>query len=661
MNFPNLESEQESNIQSCSVVYTDRPLEQPAKWGQPQEPEHLIRKITRRIHQSLELQTILQTTVDDVRQFLITDRVVIFRFESADSGVVAVESVDEAWNALLGMTVRDPGFAGLIANADSQGRVLAITDVATAELSPCYVDLLTQFQVRANLVLPICQDQQLWGLLVAHHCQAAREWQEAEIELLQELAVQAAIAIKQSELYHQVQQLNNTLEHQVQERTHQLQQSLDFAAVVKRITDRVRNSLDEGHILQTAVQEMVSVLKVDYCAAAIYNPERTAATVKYEFTFADLPPALEQILQVADTPRVHQRLLGGEHFAAYSQGHSVGLHSAETGDMACPDLFDQYAAKLLYPIFLERPCDCSTEFCSTHQVDHLLPDTIGYLVVIDQNYHVFNQVEIKLVKQVANQCAIAIRQARLYQAAQAQVKALERLNQLKDNFLSTVSHELRTPVASMKMAIQMLKVSLTQTNPAPSDKTDRYLRILHDQCDREIALIDDLLALQRLEADIQPFQPTTIELKSWLTQVIQPFYERTQARQQHLQLQLPSTLPPLTSDPTCLERILMELLDNACKYSPIGATITIGERVDNDIICLTVTNSGISIPADELPQIFDKFHRVPSSDLWGQSGTGLGLALADRLTKHIGGSMHVSTDSEETCFTVRLPLIGLEQ
>ncbi len=84
---------------------------------------------------------------------------------------------------------------------------------------------------------------------------------------------------------------------------------------------------------------------------------------------------------------------------------------------------------------------------------------LGDLWVFKEKEEIFNDQEIRLVQQVANQCAIAIRQARLYQQAQIQVKALEELNHLKDDFLSTVSHELRTPIANMKMAIQMLKLS----------------------------------------------------------------------------------------------------------------------------------------------------------------------------------------------------------
>lgn len=623
---------------------------------QQTERERLISKITRRIHQSLDLPEILNTTVADVRQFLQTDRVIVFRFETDWSGVVEVESVDNGWQPILGTRIKDPCFSTAYQDISERDLSRAVDNIATAGLAPCYVELLTQFQVKANLVLPIIQGHKLWGLLIAHHCRSPRNWHSLEVELLKELATQVAIAIQQSELYHQVQTLNANLEQQVRERTQQLEQSLNFAAVLRRISDRIRDSLEERQILQTAVRELVSALKVDYCCAVLYTPSRTRATVHYEFTHAELGSAIGQVLDVADTPKVHQRLLSGEHFEAYDNGHVDYLQTPENGDLACPTLFERFAAKLLCPIFLDSAsCEpgaasVAPGFCGME------PGAIGYLAVIDQTYHLFTDAEIKLVTQVASQCAIAIRQARLYQASQAQVEALEKLNRLKDDFLSTVSHELRTPMASMKMAIQMLNLSLNQGNSAPSEKTVHYLNILNTQCEQEIRLINDLLDLQHLESGVQALTPTQIQFQDWLHQLLHPFYEQSKTRQQTLQVNLAPDLPLLHCDASCLERILLELLENACKHSPPGATIQLQTWAEMRTLHLRVCNSGVEIPAEEIPYVFDRFYRVPSRDPWKQRGTGLGLALVKKLVSHLNGSIQVESTAERTCFTVEIPL-----
>lgn len=141
---------------------------------------------------------------------------------------------------------------------------------------------------------------------------------------------------------------------------------------------------------------------------------------------------------------------------------------------------------------------------------------LGDLWLINQSDDTFNELEIRLVQQVASQCAIAIRQARLYGAATAQVEELERLNRLKDDFLNTVSHELRTLMASIKMATSMLEIVLKQAGvlDAQPNRAAQYLQILRHECQREIGLINDLLDLSRLDAGTERLNLTALNLST---------------------------------------------------------------------------------------------------------------------------------------------------
>jgi len=618
------------------------------------ERERLISQIALRIRQSLDLSEILNTTVADVRQFLQADRVLIYQFEPNWQGIVVVESVGADWMSVLDTTIRDPCFGEQYIRDYQQGRIRSIDDIYADSLTPCHVEFLSQFQVCASLVLPILRGDQLWGLLIAHHCQKPRHWQDLEVKLLQDLATQVGIAIQQSELYYQVQTLNARLEGKVQKRTAQLVQSLEFAAALKRITDRLRDFLDEHHILETAVQELVQVLQVDYCGAAMYSADQTTATIAFEAARVPLPSATDHVLLVADAPAIHAHLLRGDCFEAYDRGQRVSLEAEATGDLACPDLFERLAAKLLCPIMLDAAIYAPEECESAMPVSLPYADlgTLGYLVIVHQTDRQFSQAEIHLVTQVANQCAIAIRQARLYQAARSQVEVLAKLNHLKDDFLSTVSHELRTPMTNMRMAIRMLSLTI---NPE-ADRTARYLQILTDQCEREISLINDLLDLQRLEAGGQSPIIMPIQLHAWVNNLVQPFQERFAQRQQQFQLQITPNLPILSTDPSGLERILVELLSNACKYSPAHAKILLSVlRQDNGVL-FQVCNSGAKISQEELPRIFDKFYRIPSHDPWKEGGTGLGLALVRKLVHHLRGTMQVNSDDNSTCFQILLPI-----
>lgn len=154
------------------------------------------------IAQSQSLDTILHTAVEEGRKILQTDRVLIYRFQAEGSGVVVVESVGSNWTSILNSTLDDSCFANFWAEAYNQGDFRAIEDIDTPDIQPCDLEFLAQFQVRANLVVPILQNQgmpqansqkPLWGLLMAHHCSSDRSWQPLEVKLLQHIAMQVAI------------------------------------------------------------------------------------------------------------------------------------------------------------------------------------------------------------------------------------------------------------------------------------------------------------------------------------------------------------------------------------------------------------------------------------------------------------------------------------
>ncbi|MBE9160172.1 EAL domain-containing protein [Nodosilinea sp. LEGE 06152] len=190
---------------------------EPWQPGAPQvqhqsESERIVAAVTQRIRQSLDLNEILQTTADEVRQLFEVDRVVIYRFEPDWSGLVAVESLAAGSPSILGFHVMDTCFQTTHAAYYQQGNTRAIENIETVGLKPCHIDLLKSLRIQANLIVPILQKERLWGLLIAHQCSHPRQWQQSEVNLFYQLASQAAIAIQQSELYHQLQTANQELQ-----------------------------------------------------------------------------------------------------------------------------------------------------------------------------------------------------------------------------------------------------------------------------------------------------------------------------------------------------------------------------------------------------------------------------------------------------------------
>ena len=463
-----------------------------------------------------------------------------------------------------------------------------------------------------------------------------------------------------------------------------LQQQTQRERLFAAMTQRLRDSLDESQILQTAVDELAVVLGLGGCNAVLYDLADGTSTIRYKYTTSSsLSP--ECIVPYSDFPEVYHQLLQGQPFqfceldrseedAVRSSVISLEPLSSPSKPHGSPNSRGRQVVILACPILNDQ-------------------EVLGDLCLLNRLPEAFLESEIRLVQQVANQCAIAIRQARLYKATQAQVEELAKLNQLKDDFLSTVSHELRTPVSNMKVAIRMLEITLKRADvthlttqgvvnaqencynsflaidkpklPAPFfpsrgseeySKVVHYVQILKDECEQEISLINDLLDLQRLKAGTQPKELEPIQLQDWLLQEVKPFEERTKSRGQSLLLDISPELPDLVCDPSSLKRILAELLNNACKYTPSEEKITVSARAYPAAVQVRVTNSGVEIPKSELPHIFEKFYRIPSADRWKQGGTGLGLALVQKLTEHLGATLQVESNYGKTTFTIEFPI-----
>ncbi len=445
--------------------------------------------------------------------------------------------------------------------------------------------------------------------------------------------------LQQTVLIQQLHQANQQLEHYTQfynlalrERTAQFQTALRLEQALDRVVDRVCDAWDDTQVLQIAVQEIALILNPIRCNAGLYDLEKMVSRVYSEYT-TSLKTYKNRMLKMAELPEVYQSLM---------QGFPVQFCSVQLS------ILDGQTSLFAFPIRHGK-------------------QTVGDLWLTYPADRVLDDLELRLISQVATQCAIRIQQAHTNQSSQAQIKELERLNQVKDDFLSTVSHELRSPVTNIRIAAQMLEKLATQAKTETGEVVIQnssfqrglvYLQVIQTESDREVELINDLLDLQRLETGNQPVNLTFIYLENWILDLIQPFQERAEQQQQTLRLQVDFNLPPIESNPNSLSRVLTELLHNACKYTPPQERIQLS--IQFDLIAnrfeIRITNTGIEIPESEQERIFDKFYRIPTGDRWKQGGTGLGLALVKRLVENLGGLIWVESSAGQTCFVVQLPL-----
>ncbi|MHC5937842.1 GAF domain-containing protein [Nostoc sp.] len=205
----------------------------------------LLIKITRWVRESFNKEDVLKTTSEEIRKALSIDRVTIFCFNSNSNGTFITESVAPGLPKILGVTVSEPGFDAGYIEKYQNGCIRAIDNIHQTDLSDGDIELLTQFAVKSNLVAPILKGKQLFGLLIAHQCSRLRFWQQSEIDLFAQIAMQVGFALDYAKLLEQV------------------DTKADKAQVFIEITRSIRQSLNEEDVIKTTVEEVRKVLSTD--------------------------------------------------------------------------------------------------------------------------------------------------------------------------------------------------------------------------------------------------------------------------------------------------------------------------------------------------------------------------------------------------------------
>ncbi len=247
----------------------------PALLGQQDaeiEQLQMLKYITNKIRTSLNTDDILNTTVEETRRLLKTDRVIVYGFDENWYGTVIAESVIPGLPKALWAEIRDPCFAEHYVDKYQAGRVLAINNVYKAGLTDCHLSQLEPFQVKANLVVPILREEQLFGLLIAHQCSQTREWQQVDIDFFSQVASQLGFALDHARLLTQVEQVNLTTVNQSQQALREfealqqglLQLSVDSDGVVDLLTTdanlAITNTQNQMHAITAAADQLHLIL-----------------------------------------------------------------------------------------------------------------------------------------------------------------------------------------------------------------------------------------------------------------------------------------------------------------------------------------------------------------------------------------------------------------
>jgi len=232
------------------------------------------------------------------------------------------------------------------------------------------------------------------------------------------------------------------------------------------------------------------------------------------------------------------------------------------------------------------------------------------------------------------------------------VSEARRLEQLRRQFVADVSHELRTPLTSMQGFVgAMLDGTITEP-----EERDRYLRVIREETQRLTRLVHDLLDLSRMEAGDQRLDLETLDVGDLLAQVARRFEAQAAAQQVEIRVQAPAEPLLLSADPDRLDQVVANLLDNAIRFNRPAGQVVLSATANGNFLEVQVRDTGIGIPPEDLPHIWERFHRVDKSRARGQGGTGLGLAIVKRIIEAHGGTVTAeSVVNEGTTIRLRLP------
>ncbi len=260
--------------------------EQARRTEQSRQEHRMLLSVISRIRHSLDLETIFQTSTSEIQDFLGADRVIIYKFDVQSSGKTVAESMGPGWTPTLGTDIAHTCLGESCGLQHTRDQILTINDVRTAGLTTHHLALLERFEVRASLGVPIFQDGQVWGLLIAHQCSRPRVWQQDEIDLLHHIASHLTIAIRQAEWI-------------LLAKERQAREERDRLLVV---VEAIRQAVGLQPVLNAAVYELRRTLTADRVAVYRFNEDWSGTFVAESATLG-----WKSLIDVHDHDEVLQR------------------------------------------------------------------------------------------------------------------------------------------------------------------------------------------------------------------------------------------------------------------------------------------------------------------------------------------------------------------
>ncbi|HHU06000.1 MAG TPA: cell wall metabolism sensor histidine kinase WalK [Clostridiales bacterium] len=224
---------------------------------------------------------------------------------------------------------------------------------------------------------------------------------------------------------------------------------------------------------------------------------------------------------------------------------------------------------------------------------------------------------------------------------------------LRREFVANVSHELRTPITNIRSYAE----TLADSEDLPPDMVKNFLKVIVNESDRMTKIVQDLLTLSRFDSGKADLHFEKFSFSLSVKNVFDAMLMEAKKSGLEMSLEIGENLPDILGDRSRIEQVLLNIISNAVRYTPEGGRISVRAGREDDTVWMEVADTGIGIPPEDLPRIFDRFYRVDKARSRASGGTGLGLSIAkDIVVRHSGNISVESTVGKGTTMTVKLPI-----
>ena len=397
------------------------------------------------------------------------------------------------------------------------------------------------------------------------------------------------------------------------------------------LSKRMGSILDFGRLMETLVHGLVRGVPLTHCVLMIFDPQRSAFVVYREDTTVGEGAGVVSIR--VDSPIV--QWLNQKGRVLVKEEAKLNPEIAAYFETAENEL-DAIKAALIVPLKIEGKLT-------------------GILLVGEKlSGDIFDDQELEVLAVLANQVAISLENARLYEELSNSNAQLMQASRLKSQFLASMSHELRTPLNSI---IGFSKVLLNRLDGELTERQETYIRSVHNSGAHLLQLINGILDFSRIEAGKLEMLSEEIDLHELMDECIESSMPLARGKQLKIEKNLPLELPPLSADRTKVKQILLNLLSNAIKFTAQGRVL-VSVVAEPDAVRLSVADTGIGIREDDLARLFEPFQQLDNPVARSAGGTGLGLAISKKFVELHGGRIWAeSRENQGSTFHFTLPLI----